>query len=265
MRTFVIGLALAASAAGCNDDGRENVLRASGHVEATEVRLAPEAGGRILELNLDEGTRVSRGAVVLRLDARDAELALERATAELAAAEAQLRLLEAGARAEDLRKAEAELGAARAEAATARSELASAERDLERFESLLRSSSGSRKQRDDAATRRDVARARVELAEQRQRAAAAALERLRSGARSEEIDAARARVAAARAQVAAIEKSIADATLEAPVSGVVTEKLVERGEIIAPRTPVAVIADLDRARAEVFVPGPAVPRIRLGQ
>jgi HlyD family secretion protein len=46
---------------------------------------------------------------------------------------------------------------------------------------------------------------------------------------------------------------------------VVTQKLVEKGEIIAPRTPVAVVADLDHAWADVFVPEPTVPRIGLGQ
>jgi HlyD family secretion protein len=40
---------------------------------------------------------------------------------------------------------------------------------------------------------------------------------------------------------------------------------VEKGEIIMPRTPVAVVADLDHAWADVFVPEPTVPRIRLGQ
>ena len=49
------------------------------------------------------------------------------------------------------------------------------------------------------------------------------------------------------------------------LAGVVTEKLVEVGEVIAPRTPVAVLVDLDRAWADVFVPEPAVPRLRLGQ
>src|SRR5690606_15614542 len=73
-------------------------IRVSGHVEATETRLAPEAGGRILTFTLDEGDRVEAGQQVLTLDARDVELALQRARAEQAQAEAQLRLLLAGAR-----------------------------------------------------------------------------------------------------------------------------------------------------------------------
>jgi HlyD family secretion protein len=174
-------------------------------------------------------------------------------------------LLEAGSRQEDIRQAEAQLLAAAADLSAARAELASAERDLERFEALLRTNAGSVKQRDDAATRRDVARERVRMAEGRGRAAEESLTRLRVGPRREEIDAARARVASARAQVATAEKGLADTTLAATVAGVVIQKLVETGEIIAPRTPVAVVADLDHAWADVFVPEPTVPRIELGQ
>jgi membrane fusion protein YbhG len=65
--------------------------------------------------------------------------------------------------------------------------------------------------------------------------------------------------------VATVEKSIGDTTLRSPIAGVVTEKLVEAGETIAPRTPAVVITDLAHAWADVFVPEPVVPRIRLGQ
>jgi HlyD family secretion protein len=97
------------------------------------------------------------------------------------------------------------------------------------------------------------------------RAAEEALARLRAGARREEIEAARARVAAVNAQIAALEKARKDADLLSPVAGVVTEKLVEAGEVIPPRAPVAVVTDLDRAWADVFVPEPVVPMLKIGQ
>ena len=53
--------------------------------------------------------------------------------------------------------------------------------------------------------------------------------------------------------------------LRSPIAGVVTEKLVEVGEMIAPRTPAVVITDLAAAWADVFVPEPVIPRLRLGQ
>ena len=88
---------------------------------------------------------------------------------------------------------------------------------------------------------------------------------MKAGARPEEVDAARARVATVDAQITSLEKGITDATLHSPIAGVVTEKLVEVGEVIAPRAPVAIVVDLDHAWADVFVPEPTVPQIRIGQ
>lgn len=263
-RLALLALVLSAAVA-CDEPPPANTLRASGHVEATETRLAPDAGGRILTFTIREGDRVEAGREILTLDRRDVELALDRARAERAQTDANLRLVMAGARAEDIRQAESQVAAAQADVSAARAELAAAEQDLQRFETLLESNSGSRKQRDDAATRRDVAKDRLAAAESRVRAAQQVLERLRAGSRKEEIEVARARVAAADAQIATLEKNLADTVFRSPVTGVVTETLVEAGEVIAPRTPVAVVADLDKAWADVFVPEPAVPRIRIGQ
>jgi len=144
-------------------------------------------------------------------------------------------------------------------------ELAAAQADVDRFEALLASNSGSRKQRDDAVARRDVAKERVQSARDRVSAAAENVARLRAGSRREEIDAARARVAAVTAQIAAWKKSIADAVITSPITGVVSEKLADPGELLQPRAPVVVVADLDHVWANVYVDEPIVPRLRVGQ
>jgi HlyD family secretion protein len=105
----------------------------------------------------------------------------------------------------------------------------------------------------------------VSTAASRVKAAEETLVRLRAGARKEEVDAARARVAATEVQISTFEKQLGDTKLMAPVGGVVTEKLVEVGEMIAPRAPAIVIVDLDHAWADVFVPEPAVPKLKVGQ
>jgi HlyD family secretion protein len=263
MRYAVVVLVALATA--CAEDAPTNELRASGHVEATEVRLAPETGGRITELLVDEGDTVAKGDVILRLDVRDAQLAIDRARADQRQAEAQLQLLEAGSRREDIAQAQAQTQATREEAAAAHAELGAAEADLQRFDALLQSNAGSRKQRDDAAARRDVAQERVRAAESRVRAGEQVTARLRAGARAEELEAARARVAAAAIGVATAEKLLADTTLVSPIAGVVTDKLVSAGEVIAPRTPALVITDLVNAWADVFVDEPFIPRLRLQQ
>lgn len=252
-------------AVGCAEDAPTDRVRVSGHVEATEVRLAPDAGGRVLTLSAKEGDRIEPGQTVLTLDTRDIALAIDRAKAERAAAEAQLRVVQAAARPEDVRQAESQIATARADQSAAESELAAAGLDLERFESLLKTNSGSQKQRDDAATRRNVARDRVSAAQSRVRTAEETLVRVRAGARREEVVAARARVDVVSAQIASLEKTLGDATLISPIGGIVTEKLVEVGEIIAPRAPALVVVDLDRAWADVFVPEPIVPALRIGQ
>jgi HlyD family secretion protein len=256
----VLGLTIA-----CAPKPPADRVRVSGQVEATDVQVAAPVGGRLLELRVAEGDRVKAGDLVARLDTSDAQLALARAKAERDQAEAQLRLLLAGARPEEIRQADAQRATAAADVSAADAELAAAEADVKRFEDLLASNSGSRKQRDDAVTRRDVAKARVQAARDREAAAREGVARLRAGPRREDVDAARARVAAAAAQIATWEKAIADATLSAPIAGVVTEKLADRGELLSPRAPVVVIADLDHVWANVYVAEPDVPRLRLGQ
>jgi HlyD family secretion protein len=260
-----LSLAVTLLAVACANDAPDNTLRVSGHVEATEVHVASEVGGRILELRVAEGDRTNRGDVIARLDTRDTELQIQRGRAERATSVAQLRLLEAGSRVEDIRQAEAQVDAAEAEAMAIQADLKAAQLDLERFEALLKANAGSQKQRDDAKARVEVTRERARSAGEQVRAARETVARLKQGARPEEIEAARARVAAADAQIAVLEKALADAQIVAPVSGTVTQKLVDAGEIVMRGTPIVVVTDLDNAWANLFVPEPMVPRVKLGQ
>ena len=72
-------------------------------------------------------------------------------------------------------------------------------------------------------------------------------------------------MAGAEAQIEALEKTLRDAVLMSPVAGTVTSKLVDAGELVAPRTPVVVVTNLARPWANVYVDEPVVPRLRLGQ
>ena len=264
MTTSLAALLVAVGVTACNRS-QEETPRASGYVEATEVRVAAEVGGRIAELLVDEGKRLAAGDLIARIDGSDMELAVRRASADRDQAAAQLRLVQAGARAEDIRQARAQAESADADVAAAQAELDAATADLQRFEALLKANAGSRKQRDDAATGREMAAARVAAARQRARGADEVVARLEAGSRAEEIAVARARVASAEAQLASLEKNLADAQVKAPIGGVVTSKLVDAGEVIAARTPIVVISDLDHAWANVYVDEPVVPRLRLGQ
>jgi HlyD family secretion protein len=264
MKKTVLLIALVLASA-CHRSPSANEGRVSGYVEATEVRVAAEVGGRLLEVKVAEGDRVTAGDVVARIDTADVELAIRRAEADRAQAQAQLALLRAGSRQEDIRQASAQLESAQADVRAAQAELEAASADLERFEGLLRVNAGSVKQRDDAKTRRDVAQARVRAAQERAKAASDAHERVRSGARPQEIDAARARVAAVEAQVASLQKNASDAIVKAPVGGIVTSRLLDTGEMAAPHAPIVVVTDLDHAWANIYVDERMVPQLKIGQ
>ncbi len=89
-------------------------LTASGFIEAEEVSIAPELGGRVADLLADEGDDVEAGQVLVRLDGALLDAQIEVAEAGLEVAQAGLAQAEAGARAERIRKAEAELAQAEA-------------------------------------------------------------------------------------------------------------------------------------------------------
>jgi len=263
--TRLLVLAIPAWLCACAPPQPTDTLRVSGHVEATEVQTAAEIGGRIVEMRVEEGDRVEAGAIIARLDTRDTQLQIDRTRADRAVAAAQLRLLEAGSRAEDVRQARAQMDAASSDVAAIEADVKAAQLDLDRFQSLLDANAGSMKQRDDARARVDVALARQRAAQDRVRAASETLSRLEAGTRPEEIQAARARVAATDAQIAVLEKSLGDAEVTSPASGIVTQKLVDAGEIVARGTPLVIITDLDHAWANLFVPEPMVPNVAIGQ
>ena len=258
-------LAVPALLVACAPAPPSDRLRVSGNVEATEVHTAAEVSGRIVDLRVDEGDRIEAGAVIARLDTEDTMLQIARTRADRATAVAQLRLLEAGSRVEDIGQARAQVDAAGSDAAATDAEVKAAQLDLDRFQALLTANAGSVKQRDDAQARVDTAKARQRAGQDRVRSAREALARLEAGTRPEEIQTARARVAAADAQVAVLEKSERDATVISPIAGIVTQKLVDAGEIVARGTPLVVITDLDHAWANLFVPEPMVPRVTIGQ
>jgi HlyD family secretion protein len=241
-------LVLAVACRNATDDG---AIHASGHIEATDIRLAATVGGRLLEAPFEEGDELRAGELVARLETTDAEHRLDQARANAEAADAQLRLLLAGTRAEDLRRAEDQL-------AQAQAELDAARRDLDRLAGLAERGTATEKSRDDAATRKEVAERAVA-------AARSQVDKLVAGPRRQEIEVARAQRAAAEAAVAAAEQKIVDATVLSPIDGVLTTRVAEPGEVLAPGSTIAVLTDLARPWLTVWIDEPNLSQVTLGQ
>lgn len=202
------------------------VVYGNGHVEGTEVRVAAEISGQVIESKLVEGRRVSRGDTLARLDDTDLRLERDSIKAEIAA-----------------------LGAERKRAASEidvwRHHLRTAERDLERYRELRERNTVAPQRAEQAENAFQEARGRVAALESQM----AAIEK---------------RIAAATARRDLAENRIAKTQVLAPVGGTVLVKAVEPGEYVQVGQAVAVIVDLSRVELKVYIPERDVGKVKLG-
>jgi RND family efflux transporter MFP subunit len=75
---------------------------------------------------------------------------------------------------------------------------------------------------------------------------------------------AEAQLADARARLVAADKQLADAVIEAPISGIVAERAVNAGDVVAPGTELFTIVDPSSMRLEASVPSESLPDLRVG-
>jgi HlyD family secretion protein len=249
MKELLIAACACIALAGCAK--AINAIEASGTIEATSVQVSSKSSGEILHLDADEGSRVKRGALLAVIDHANLDIQLGQQKSGVDLAQAQLDLLTNGARGEDLAQAQEALN-------EANNTLGNAQEDFQRMESLFKAAAATKKQRDDAETRFTAAKAQASAAEQ-------ALKKLQNFARPEEVKAALARLGQEVYSVRLLEKTIQDCTVRAPADGIVTEKLVEEGELAAPGSGLFVITDLDTVKLTIYVPETDLGNIRLGE
>lgn len=247
----LFGMVMVAVLAGCNSKGSAEGIILSGTVEARETALAFQVTGRIARLLVDEGHTVKSGDEIALLVDDDYALALQRVRAEAAAAQAALAVLEAGSRGQELKVAEAALEKALAEQRFA-------EEDVARIASLIKKKLASQEQLDLARLRRDVAQASMRQARQN-------LLLLQEGPRKEEIARARAELEARANAVKTAERQLAYTRLVSPVSGIVSLREAEAGEVVSAGQPVFKVAELARPWVRAYLNESDLARVRLGQ
>lgn len=226
--------AITLAACGNSDDGR---IEATGTMEATDVTISAQVSGTLESIRGDEGMSVAEGDTLAVIDQRDLLLQLRQADANLAAAEAQYKLTVIGARREDVTQAEVTYH--------------NANRDLERMRELRATNSIPQKQLEDAELRATIARQ--------------TFEKIKNGARPEEIASVAARRDQASAQSAALRKKVEDCVVTSPIAGTVINRFVERGEFTAPGAALFRVANLAELDVMIYVPEADLPRIAIGQ
>lgn len=215
--------------------------------ESQIANLSFRVPGKLIESNIVVGARIEKDGVIARLDPRDYELAVARLEAELRAAESLYAAMKTGARPEDVSSLESQLAAAE-------SAFQTAETNLNRFQSLLADQVASQAQFDLVKTQYDTAKGQKETL-------ANELEKARTGARREDIDAMEAKILGIRAGLNTARNALDDTRLQAPFEGMIVEKFIEDHEVVAPGIPVVSFVNIEQIDVAVSLPEEMIVRL----
>jgi RND family efflux transporter MFP subunit len=206
--------------------------------------------GRIIDLPIVDGQRVTEGQPLAVLLRGLLEIEREGAVAELDRRREVLAELRAGSRPEEIEQARAAVAGFEARLAYARGRLNRLVRLAERGTSTV-------DELQDAQTE-------LQQIEAQLRGSRAALALAEAGARKEQVAQAAAAVAVQEAAVERIDDQLAKHTIRAPFDGWVVERFAEKGQWLSRGGLVARVAELDEVEVEVRVPEISVAGLDVG-
>ncbi|MEO2028628.1 MAG: efflux RND transporter periplasmic adaptor subunit [Fuerstiella sp.] len=207
--------------------------------------------GRVMEFLVDVGDAVEKEDALAHLRTGTLKIELKAAQAELDLRKEELHELQNGSRPEEISEARARMLAAQAIRKNALSRLT-------RQEQLVQRKAINPTELDDA-------KERAEAASQSLLALQAALSRIESGPRAEQIAQGRARVDLQQAQVDLIDDRILKYTIYAPFDGFVTAKHTEVGEWVSNADPIADVIALEQVEILCNVPAEQAVRLQRGR
>jgi HlyD family secretion protein len=199
---------------------------ANGRLEATEVQIASKTAGRLAQVLVNEGDRVSRGQLLARMDTRTLE--------------AQLLQAQSG-----VLRARQEVSAAQANVQLRRSELLLAQQEFKRAQQMFERGYYSAQVMDQQKAKSDTSDAAVRLA-------------------IAQVEAQQASVSAAQAQVASLQSEIDDNSLRAPIDGLVQLRMAEPGEVLGAGGQVVLLIDLNDQYMNLYLPAATAGKLTIG-
>jgi membrane fusion protein (multidrug efflux system) len=215
------------------------------YVAGDLVNVMSQVSGTVVSIAADETDRVQAGQELVRLDATDAEIALQEAEQQLARTVRQIRTVFATR------------DQLRAVAGQRRSDLARAQSDFDRRRDLAASGAVSGEELGHARDALKAARDAL-IAAEKNLAASSALVGHTGVADNPEV-----RAAATQVELAWL--ALARTSVRAPVSGYVARRTVQLGERISPGAPLMAIVPLGRLWLEANFREVQLRHMRIGQ
>lgn len=206
-----------------------------GQMEARRVLVAGKVPGRVETVHFREGDMVEKGAIVAVISSPEIEAKKMQAQGALGAARAQASKARNGARSEDVSALKAMADRAQEAANLAKS-------TYDRVQKLYGEGVLPLQKRDEAETQMRASQSAADAAKSQ-------YEMALSGARSEDKAAANALVLQAKGANAEVDAYLEETKIRAPISGEVSVKLVEEGEVVGSGMPILAVTDLNDAWA----------------
>lgn len=250
---------------------------ANGYIVArTRAALSADTPGRIVELNVSEGSVVKKGDVVARLFADEYAAAVRRAEADVVVAERGIDVSVANAASarSELDTLRANVESVRAEGDSAKASLSLAHLTFDRAVKLLESGVDTADRRDRA--QRDLLDAQAMQQGASSRLVAAEKSLLQGEARlaasETAVPEAKARVESAKAQRDLAQATLDKTSVRAPFDGIVVLKDAEVGEVVSPnsqggsnaRGSVVTMVDFATLEVQAEVPETSLASVALG-
>jgi HlyD family secretion protein len=195
-----------------------------GMVRQTEIRIAPEATGRLATIAVISGQHVHKGDLLAVLDNPELTAAFGEAKAAAVSAKAERDRVYSGVRTE-------EVAIATQAVQTSQANLLLAQQRYDRASALAGKDFASKQALDDSTA--SLAKAKADLDLKRAQVAEAS-----AGPTAEERALAEAQVALAEATVADFQAQLDKTRLTAPTDGTIGIRVAEPGEVIDPGKPV---------------------------
>jgi HlyD family secretion protein len=251
-------------------------VRLTGIVTGNEVIASPQVTGRLMKLNVDEGSVVTTGELIGELDPKELEAARNAAADNTRTLEARLnqsadtKSLDDAQTAAALRQAQANLTAARAQLEQAQATLSLDEITYKRDEGLFEKGDMAAQDRDNALSAYQAAQANVKALEDQIHAAEAQVgvaeaNRKQITVQESDMAATRAEISQASAQRDEAQTQLGYTKVYAPLNGIVSVRVARQGEVVQAGAPIVTILDVDHLWVQADVEESYIDQITFGQ
>jgi HlyD family secretion protein len=239
-----------------------NSLMATGTIEAATARASFKVAGRIDGFVVDEGDQVGKGQELGTLDAAEIEAALIQAQGQYQAAQGSLQQANDAV---DLTSQTVNAAVEQAQATVTKAEIGvtNAKQQYDRGKVLHENGALSDSQMDQLTNAYQSALSDLQAAQGKLKEALAA--RVKIQAAQSQSTAAAGSVLAAQGGVQQAQAYMDNTRLISPISGYITEKYLEAGEMVNAGTPVMEVTDLKHTYVKVYIDEKKIGRVKLGQ